>query len=451
MRSPLRTARPLIALTAMVVAFALTAASPASATIANGRADSTWMTNGNVFATAQYGNVLFIGGDFTSVRSSPPGTPSTIIKLNNLAAINMTTGAAISSFHPSVTENDFTPTTKGLVRSLAIVGDKLYVGGQFTTVDGASHYNVAAIDIDPVALTGAVDPTFNATVGVPGAANANTFFVYKVLPGPTGLYVGGVFAKVNGVPEVKAAELNWDGSVNTAFTTKGINGAIRDMQMSLDGNTIFAAGKFSTFDGAAIQSVVRISATTGALDTWQIPAGEVQVGGPTAPHPGQICWSMVVTDTRLFVGCGNTPNFVDAFRLDNGDSGDRTWQFNTSGNDQALALTADGQSLLFGGHFGTYLTMNVCAPGKYLKNLGTLHNLFGFTSPSLDCGFLPQFWGPDPFGGVWTIQVTATQIWAGGMFTMANCDMVPAEPGQPSSVGCPNGVGQRGIVRFSSS
>jgi hypothetical protein len=442
-------------LAVLVVALSLASALPASATIADGHADSTWMTNGSVFATAQYGNVLFIGGDFTQVRSTPTGVKGgTILHVNNLAAIDMTTGAAITSFHPSVTEGDFTPTSKSLVHSLALVGNIMYVGGQFTAVDGQPHYNIARIDIDPAALTGTVNSSFNATVGLPGASNANTFYVYKILPGTLpgeGLYIGGIFANVDGKPQGKVAELNLDGTLNTAFRTKGVNGAVRDMEMSLDGNTIFVAGKFGNFDSLPNQSIVRISAATGGLDSWAIPAGQVPVGGPSAPHPGMICWSLVVTSTRLFAGCGNSPNYDAAFRLDNGTSGDRTWLFGTSGNDQAIALSADGQSLIFGGHFGTYLTMNVCSSGRYLKNLGILHNIFGFTTPSLDCGFLPQFWGPDPFGGVWTIQVNATQIWAGGMFTMTNCDMVPAEPGQPSSVGCPNGVGQRGIGRFSSS
>jgi hypothetical protein len=429
----------------MTVAVAFASVAPASATIADGRADATWMTNGSVFATAQYGNVLFIGGKFTSVRSTPPGTAGTVLQVNNLAAIDKTTGAAIASFHPAVTEDDFTPGAKSLVQSLALVGDTLYLGGQFTTVDGVSHDNIAAIDINPGTLTGTVDPSFNATVS--GGNPANTF-VYSVLPGPTGLYIGGAFSKVDGVTRSKTAELNWDGSLIKTFKTTGVNGAIRDMQLALDGNTIFVAGGFGMFDGAAHWSIVRISAATGALDAWQIPVGDVQIGGSGAPHFGMICWSLVVTTTRLFAGCGETPNYDAAFRLDNGNSGNRTWQFGTSGNDQAIALSADGQSLIFGGHFGTYLTMRVCGT-KYLKNLGILHNIYGTTTPTLDCNFLPQFWGPDPFGGVWEIQVTPTQIWAGGMFTMVNCDSVPAAPHQPSSVGCPNGVGQRGIARFS--
>lgn len=421
----------------------------ASASLVDGHADTTWMTNGYVYASAQWGNVLFIGGSFTQVRSLPPATPGgTIIKLTNLAAIDMTTGEAIASFQPQVVENDFVPTKKGGVRSLAVVGDQLYVGGQFSTVDGEAHYNLARFNLDPYLMTGTVDSTFNVTVGTPGDPNMSKVCVYKVLPAPDGLLIGGAFSWVNGVFGSKTAKLNYDGTVNLAYKTKGVNAGVRDMQLSLDGTTVFVSGGFSMFDGSARQSIARVSETTGLLDLWAIPAGQVPIGGPSAPHYGMICWSLVVTPTRLFAGCGETPNYDAAFRLDNGNSGDRTWLFGTSGNDQVIALSADGQSLIFGGHFGTYGTMSVCS-GKYLKNLGILHNIYGFSSPSLDCGFLPQFWGPDPFGGVWTISVTPTTIWAGGRFTMVDCDPGPARPGQPSSVACPNGRSQRAIVRFS--
>jgi hypothetical protein len=443
-----RAARSLVCVALMASAIGLRMPA-ASASLADGLADSTWMTNGFVYASAQYGSVLFIGGVFTQVRSNPPATPGgTIIKLSNLAAINTVTGEAIATFHPLVVESDFVPNKKGGVRSLAVVGDKLYVAGQFTSVDGQPHYNLAAIDIDPYLLTGTVDPTFNPTVGIPGADNDFKVCIYKVLPAADGIYIGGAFSWVNGIFGSKTAKLNFDGSVNTAYKTRGVNAGVRDMQLSLDGATVFIAGGFSSFTGVARQSIARVDALTGALDTWAIPAGQVPIGGPGAPHFGMICWSLVVTPTRLLAACGETPNYMAAFRLDNGNSGDRTWLLGLSGNPQVIALSADGQSLYFGGHFGTYGTMSVCS-GRYLKNLGLLHNLFGFSSPSIDCGFLPQFWGPDPFGGVWTIQVTPTQVWAGGKFTMVDCAPGPARPGQPASVACPGGRVQRGIVRFS--
>jgi hypothetical protein len=271
--------------------------------------------------------------------------------------------------------------------------------------------------IDPSTMTGAFDPTFTTTVGVPGASNENKFFVYEALPGANGLYIGGAFSKVNGVGRPKTAELNWDGTLVKAFKTKGVNGAVRDMVFAADGQTIFVAGAFSNFNGVSRQSIVRIDPATGANDAWAIPPGGVVVGDSS--HPGMTCWSLAATPSRLFAGCGRGPNYDAAFRLDNGTSGDRTWLFSTVGNVQSIALTPDGQSLIFGGHFGTYLLQRVCG-SLYLKNLGILHDIYGFSTPTLDCNFLPQFWGPNPFGGVWEIQVTPAFFWVGGEFQTIN-------------------------------
>jgi hypothetical protein len=439
-----------LAFTALVtVAVAIVPAFGASASTVDGIADSTWSTNGSVFATVPYGtHYLIIGGDFTSLRSKPAGVAGgTTLKVNNLAMIDTTTGAAVASFHPAVLEENFTPGPKSLVRALALRTDTLYVGGQFTSIGGSPHYNVGAVTVDPTLLTGTVDNTFNATVGIPGNANEQGYIVYSILPGTDGLYLGGAFSKVDGKGANKLAKVNFDGSFVNTFKPGVVNGAIHSLVWATDHQTIFVGGAFGVFGGQSHWSIVRISPTTGGLDAWQIPPGDVLIG--TSPHFGMICWSLVATPTRLFAGCGQTPNYAAAFALDNGTTGNRTWLYGTPGNVQAISLTQDGGSLIIGGHFGTYLTMSVCV-NKYAKNLAILHNIGGTSTPSIDCGFLPQFWGPDPFGGVWSIQTNATQIWAGGMFTMDNCTMGPAHPHQGSAIGCPNGIGQRGIVRFSS-
>ncbi len=416
MHFPARAVRTFVALAMIVSAFAVIPAQAALALTID--PDSTWQTNGKVWATVQYGNVMFIGGTFTEVREFAPGVSGgQVIPAHNLAAIDMTTGQGIASFHPDVEGSGL---QKVQIHALAVVGDSLFVGGQFSTVDGASHYNLAKIAIDPGTMTGTVDPTFTTVVGVPAASNENKMFVYEILPGNGGLYLGGAFAKVNGVGRSKVAKLNLDGSLVTTFKSTGVNGAVRDMAFAIDGQTIFVSGAFSNYNGVTRQSISRINPSTGANDAWAIPPGGVIVGDSS--HPGMSCWSLAVTSTRLFAGCGRGPNYTAAFHLDNGNSGDRTWYFGTVGNDQTIALTPDGQSLIFGGHFGTFLQQKVCYQGstyKVLKNLGILHNIYG-SGPSLDCNFLPQFWGPDPFGGVWEIQVTPTFFWVGGEFHTIN-------------------------------
>ncbi len=441
MHIPRRLVRGLVVVAMIASGLALLPAAPALALSNN--PDTTWMTNGKVWGTAQYGNVLFIGGTFTQVRSAPVGTSgATKIAVNNLAAIDMTTGQGIASFHPDVAGSGL---QTAQIHALAVAGNTLYVGGQFSSIDGSPHYNLGAIDLDTSPLTGTVDDSFTAEVGVPGASNENKTFVYEILPGNDGLYIGGVFTKVDALGRSKAAKVTFGGAIVKTWKVLSVNGAIRDMAFSTDGQTIFIAGAFSKANKVAHQSIARVLTSTGKDDTWNV-SGVIVDNGPT--HYGMSCWSLAITQTRVFAGCGRGANYAAAFRLDNGDTGNRTWSFGTVGNVQAIALTSDRQSLVIGGHFGTFLTQSVCS-NKYLKNLGILNNIYGTSTPSLDCSFLPQFKGPNPFGGVWEIQVTSTAIWAGGEFHDVNCDPSRSDTGGgPGKWTCTNGRGQQSIARF---
>jgi len=420
-------------------------ASPAAA-LSQDPGPETWMVNGKIHASVQYGDVMFIGGTFQKLREVlPPAAASgpQVTGLTGLAAIDMTTGAGIASFTPQLA----TSGTQTLdVQSLAIVGDTLYVGGQFSSVDGQPRLNLAAIDIDPSSLTGTVDPGFDPVVGDPGG-NLAAFEVLKILPGPDAVYISGAFGTVDGKGRSKVAKLSYDGVVDGTFKPGSTSGAVRDIEWSADGATIFASGNFSTLSGATRLAVGRLDATTGVATGWAVPGGQI----PSSSGK-QICWDIVVTATRVFAGCGKGPNFIGAFRVDMGDAGSRTWQYGTGGNVVAIALLGDGDSIAFGGHLGINShssyngLMRVCSNSRYLRALGVLRNInqtstssvvtSGAASSStayLDCSFTPNFEGQDPdgpnfagtnpFGGVWEIQVTGQHIWALGEFKYVNADV----------------------------
>ncbi|HEX7247921.1 MAG TPA: hypothetical protein VF351_07460 [Actinomycetota bacterium] len=415
---------------------------PPAAALSQDPDPSTWMANGAIHATARYGNVMFVGGTFRKLREVlAPGTASgsQVTGLTGLAAIDITTGAGIASFKPQLTAAG----TQSLdVQALAVVGDTLYVGGQFSAIDGVPRLNLAAIEIDPATLTGSVDPGFAPTVGDP-AGNLAAVEVLKILPGADAMYISGAFGTVDGMRRSKIAKLSYAGAVDRTFKPGTTSGAIRDLEWAADGQTIFAGGNFTTLSGASRLAVGRLDAATGAPAAWAVPGGQIP-----SSNGKQICWDIVATATRLFAGCGKGPNFVGAFRVDTGDVGSRTWQYGTGGNVQAIALLADGDSLATGGHFGinshsTYNgLMRVCF-SRYLRALGVLRNINQTSTSSvvtsgapsattayLDCGFTPNFEGQDPdgpnfpdtnpFGGVWEIQVTGEHLWALGEFKYVN-------------------------------
>ena len=429
-------------ITAAAVASIASAPSPASA-LTQDPDTSTWMANGAIHASVQYGDIMFIGGRFQKIREVlAPGAASgpQVVGLTGLAAIDMTTGAGIASFKPQLAASG----TQTLdVQSLAMVGDTLYVGGQFSSVDGHPRLNLVAIEIDPSTLTGTVDPGFDPVVGDP-AGNLSAFEVLKILPAADALYISGAFGTVDGKGRSKVARLNYAGVVDATFKPGTTSGAVRDLEWSADGQTIFASGNFWTLSGAPRLAVGRLDATTGAATGWAVPGGQIPSSGGK-----QICWDIIASATRLFAGCGKGPNFVGAFRTDTGDVGSRTWQYGTGGNVQAIALLGDGESLAIGGHLGinshsTYNgLMRVCSNTRYLRALGILRNInqtstssvvtSGATSSTtafLDCSFTPNFEGQDPdgpnfsgtnpFGGVWEIQVTGQHIWALGEFKYVN-------------------------------
>ena len=76
---------------------------PTSAFALTSAPDSTtWGTTGKVYALAKNGNTLFVGGTFKKM-TSPDGTQK-FSKMKNLAAVDMTTGAPITTWQPIVEE-----------------------------------------------------------------------------------------------------------------------------------------------------------------------------------------------------------------------------------------------------------------------------------------------------------------------------------------------------------
>src|SRR5919112_976597 len=157
MTSRLTTFSAGLAMAALMVVLAIALAPPAHAALGlRDTPDKTWMTNGIVYdqALSEDGQTLYIGGKFTQLRP-PAGTPGTAQPVNDVAAIDVATGAPVSAFKPAVTSNDGTTPA---VRTLAVRNGRVYVGGRFTTVGGQARLNLAAVD----PATGAVDTAFSS-------------------------------------------------------------------------------------------------------------------------------------------------------------------------------------------------------------------------------------------------------------------------------------------------
>jgi hypothetical protein len=367
--------------------------------------DTTDMTNGKVYATALSGDrkTLYIGGEFTRVESKSDGS----LAVKNVAAINVKTGAVIRTWRPEVTGRD------AVVRSLAVRNGKVYIGGNFTAVEGKPRKNLAAV--------GAYTKAVMLARWAP-QVGGDASYVFALEAGDRKLYAGGGFSKVNGAPrknlaafslKTGALDRHWKPKATKAPTCKDpkCSHKVRTLELGSGGKSIFVGGSFSHVGGtngkgAPRQSVARIYTATGNLHPWKIPSWAIQ-----AP---QTAWDLTATRTRLYGGFGSGRNFLAAFHLDKGNFGGRIWRVATVGNVQSVALTRNRTRLFFGGHFGINDYGRSVCNGKPLRGLASVNpetgKIYCHWIPSLDQNRRPSY------EGAWSLITTPSYLWVGGGF-----------------------------------
>ncbi len=126
-------------------------------------------------------------------------------------------------------------TDSGVVYAVAVVGDEVFVGGQFTSIGKATANNVARWD--GTRWTSLGDGTDN---GVNGA-------VWAITVTANGVYVGGTFSRAGSVEATNVAK--WDGT-SWAALAGGLgdaDGAVggRVTALAADGSNVVAGGTFT--------------------------------------------------------------------------------------------------------------------------------------------------------------------------------------------------------------
>ncbi len=140
------------------------------------------------------------------------------------------------------------------IRSVALSGSQLVIGGDFTSYSGSPRNNVARL-----AANGLLDPTFNPGTGANGT-------VWSVLVQADGrVLIGGEFTSYNGVPANHIARLNTDGSLDTTFNASNlITGPVYAMALPADSPLNFThAGNRTNQDTQTINLGLQ---TTGILN-----------------------------------------------------------------------------------------------------------------------------------------------------------------------------------------
>ncbi len=167
-----------------------------------------------------------------------------------LVAVNATTGALEAGFNPSV---------NGPVNALAASADgtSVFAGGGFTQAGGQARTRVAKFNASTGALVNAfADPVINKLEVFSLAVTGNK------------LFVGGQFTKVAGVVHQRLALLDaTTGAVDPGFTIH-VDGAVRDMDLTSNGQSLFISGDFDTVDGLTRTDTAKIDTTDNTVAGW---------------------------------------------------------------------------------------------------------------------------------------------------------------------------------------
>ena len=415
-----------VTLTGGVAHAADPAPTPPTPTTVTADALPTWQINGVVWAQVVVGNTVYVTGSFTKAR--PPGVAvggAGEIDALNIFAYDITTGNPVASFSHSLN-------AQGLAIAASPDGSKIYVGGDFTTVDGASRGHIASFNTAGGTLT-------SWTPNIGGQVRA-------IVATSSTVYAGGSFPSAGG--QTRAGGAAFAAASTTLLpwspTAGGSNATVLAMVMSPDQSRVILAGSFETLGGVSAYGMGAVDATTAAVLPWAANASI-----RTAGLNGGIT-SLSTDGTQVFgtgYAFGSGASFEGTFSA-NPDTGAINWindclgdNYSTWPMNQVLYSVAHQHDCTVVGSFPDTSPRSrwqkALAAPTFPTGMITVKDAYGWDFRGFPyAGIL--HWFPDfEFGNftpdrqaAWSVTGNGTYLSFGGEFPMVN------------------GVAQQGLVRF---
>lgn len=295
---------------AAVCATPFAASYPAGSTQVDNTPQAWSQTDGNVIAVETMyvpgGPMVVIGGNFTKV-TQPNGVQ---VPARNLAVLRLSDGAVMWGAGAMV----------GYPKTITARWGVIYVGGSFTSINGIARKAVAAFSAYTYAM-------------LPWAPVVDGGTVRSLQVSDAGVaYAGG-----NG--SVAAFRTDTAQRLWTAVASKGV---VRSLLLSPDQQGLYVGGDFAALAGVPINNLAVIYPIAGGkvepAFNPHLPAASIP-GGSNGTLVLEQRWDLTSPQLRLVGGRGgsafNGVMSIDPFL------GGKYWDYNTEGDTQGLAMVGD--------------------------------------------------------------------------------------------------------------
>ena len=279
-----------------------------------------WGHDGIAYSVDIAGQNVYVGGDFARASKGNQSVP-----LANVMAVQRTNGELLPGFVAN---------TNGIVYAVISDGNSVWIGGDFSTVNGVAKVGLAKVD----AATGAVDVGFTANAGN---------YVSDLLLVGNRLYAVGEFGQINSTNRRGAALLNAaTGAVDPTFNP-GADLRVNSVAINPTGTRLYLAGVFHNVGGNSRNFLAEVDPVTG------------NVQGPVFSNLNDFVRDVTVgPDGTVYVAAGGGMNSAIAFDPNNGR---QRWRQRADGDVQAVKYS--NGYLFFGFHdgFGGDNTLRILA------------------------------------------------------------------------------------------
>jgi hypothetical protein len=223
-----------------------------------------------VNALAVSGNEVYVGGRFTSAGG---------VSANNVARFNTQTNTW-STLGTGSSNGVSGGSEFPAVNVLAVVGNEVVVGGNFTSAGGVSANNVARFNTQTNTWSSLGTGSSN------GVSGGDFPYVYALAVSGNEVVVGGNFTSAGGVSANRVARFNTQTNTWSSLGTgssNGVNNYVR--ALAVVGNEVFVGGVFTEAGGVSANYVARWNSGTSRVEQLSSTAPKTFLLEQNYPNP----------------------------------------------------------------------------------------------------------------------------------------------------------------------